>query len=159
MSPPPRVVRVRAAGPAPPGPAEPTVVLIDGSVEEWRGAGSWSLAGGSIALAIVRAGDEPVESLAGECDLRALLRGRPAEPHHWNLHASAESELEAWIEAIGRAVQERPLAAGVFAGCLRITGRIAPRDGLVVESLAYSMLQSGPEHQSWLHSRTRAPRR
>lgn len=150
----PRVVRVRAMGPAPPTPAQPTVVVVEGSVEEWRGARMWSPIGGTIVVGLVRGGDDWVEGLAGECDLRALCGGRAIDPRHWNLHATTESEIDAWIGAIERSLAERPLTAGVLAGCLRVTTRIAASEGLVVESLAYSMLQSGPEHQSWLHSRT-----
>lgn len=146
-------MRVRVAHEAPRPTARPAVVVVDGSVDEWRSASGWMPVAGSIVLGVVRAGDELVGPLACCCDLRALLGGRASDSRDWNLHAAAESDVDVWIRAIERAVEERPLAAGALAGCLRVTSRVAPSDGLVVESLTYSMLQSGPEHSSWLTSR------
>jgi enoyl-CoA hydratase/carnithine racemase len=43
----------------------------------------------------------------------------------------------------------------VLRDVLRVTGPLDVPDALVVESLAYSMLQSGPQHRAWLTARAR----
>ncbi|MEV8546483.1 enoyl-CoA hydratase/isomerase family protein [Streptomyces sp. NPDC051572] len=49
-----------------------------------------------------------------------------------------------------------PRAAVTLTGLLRLTEQLPVRDGLVAESLAYSMLLAGPEFSEW---RARTPRR
>lgn len=63
------------------------------------------------------------------------------------------------LDAVAAAVTTRPLAAHALLDVLRLTERLPVADGLVVESLAYSMLLAGPEHRRWLERRTgrRAP--
>lgn len=51
-----------------------------------------------------------------------------------------------------------PLAAVTTAQVLRRTGRTDASDGLLVESLAYATLQSGPEFTAWLADRGRRVR-
>ncbi|HVY10457.1 MAG TPA: enoyl-CoA hydratase/isomerase family protein [Mycobacteriales bacterium] len=50
-------------------------------------------------------------------------------------------------------------AAAVLAAVLDVTAALPVEDALIVESLAYSTLQSGPEHQAWLASRKPRERR
>lgn len=57
------------------------------------------------------------------------------------------------LARIEAAVERAPLAAVTLAQVLRV-GEHLDRDGaLVVESLAYAALQSGPEHARWLATR------
>jgi hypothetical protein len=42
-----------------------------------------------------------------------------------------------------------PYAAIVLAGLLRVTAELPVREGLIAESLAYSMLLAGPEFHAW----------
>ncbi|HWC34056.1 MAG TPA: enoyl-CoA hydratase/isomerase family protein [Mycobacteriales bacterium] len=57
------------------------------------------------------------------------------------------------------AAARNPQAADVLSAVLSVTSTLPVGDGLVIESLAYSMLQSGPEHQKWLANRLqREPR-
>ncbi|MFE4966133.1 enoyl-CoA hydratase/isomerase family protein [Streptomyces sp. NPDC056660] len=58
--------------------------------------------------------------------------------------------------AIAAYVRASPRAAVTLTGLLRLTERLPAPDGLVAESLAYSMLLAGPEFAGW---RTRTPRR
>jgi enoyl-CoA hydratase/carnithine racemase len=59
---------------------------------------------------------------------------------------------------VSEAAEGNPQASAVLAAVLRITGPLAVEDALVVESLAYSTLQSGTEHRTWLAGRPqRAP--
>jgi len=61
-------------------------------------------------------------------------------------------------EPLVSAVLAHPAAAVVAAQVLRVNERLSVADGLVVESLAYATLQSGPEHQAWLARRGRKVR-
>ncbi|TJY64884.1 enoyl-CoA hydratase/isomerase family protein [Sinimarinibacterium sp. CAU 1509] len=47
-------------------------------------------------------------------------------------------------------IQRSPIAAAVMVRLLRTTEGLAIEDALLVESLAYSTLQTGPEYQRWL---------
>lgn len=58
-------------------------------------------------------------------------------------------------DAIARTVAAAPLAAVTLAGLLGVTARTGVADGLLAESLAYSMLLAGPEYAAW---RARTPR-
>jgi 1,4-dihydroxy-2-naphthoyl-CoA synthase len=51
-------------------------------------------------------------------------------------------------------IRRSPLAAMTFVQVLRVTEHMAVEQALVVESLAYAVLQSGPEFRRWLDGRT-----
>lgn len=51
---------------------------------------------------------------------------------------------------------DKSAAASVLSEVLRVSADLCVDDALVVESLAYSMLQAGPDHRAWLAAR--APR-
>lgn len=50
-----------------------------------------------------------------------------------------------------------PRAALTLVGLLGLTARVTPRDGLLAESLAYSMLLGGPEFAAWRRTRPGRP--
>jgi enoyl-CoA hydratase/isomerase-like protein len=80
----------------------------------------------------------------------ALTGGDPlSAPPGWVAVADVEAEIGHLRTQIGRA----PLAAVVLAQVLRRTEDLRADDGLLVESLAYSTLQSGPEFATWLGQR------
>jgi len=56
-------------------------------------------------------------------------------------------------QAVEAAVYRSPQAATTLAQVLRVGTALSPAAALVVESLAYSTLQSGREHQQWLDGR------
>ncbi|GAB2857149.1 enoyl-CoA hydratase/isomerase family protein [Nocardioides pacificus] len=59
------------------------------------------------------------------------------------------------LKAIEATVSAAPLAAVTLTGLVELTHRSSVREGLVAESLAYSMLLAGPEYAAW---RARTPR-
>jgi len=61
----------------------------------------------------------------------------------------AVDDLDAARDAIATSVASTPSAAGALVGLLRMTAVLPVRDGLVAESLAYSMLLAGPEFAAW----------
>ena len=59
-------------------------------------------------------------------------------------------ELEGATGSVEAAVRRNPQAATTLAQVLRVAAPLGPAAALVVESLAYSTLQAGPEHRVWL---------
>ena len=57
---------------------------------------------------------------------------------------------EAEATALRTNIARAPLAASVLVQLLRATERLPVMDALFAESLAYAVLQSGPEYRSWL---------
>jgi enoyl-CoA hydratase len=81
--------------------------------------------------------DEPEESWAQLCDV-LVPEDDPA------------------LEAIAANLETHPIAATTLALLLRGQERRTIEDGLVAESSAYSVLQSGPEFEAWRSTRPRA---
>jgi enoyl-CoA hydratase/carnithine racemase len=71
----------------------------------------------------------------------------PAEP--W----VGVEELDVAWPTVGAAVVRSAAAAVILVQLLRLNASLGIDDGLVAESLAYSLLQAGPAHQSWLGQR------
>jgi enoyl-CoA hydratase/carnithine racemase len=67
------------------------------------------------------------------------------------------ADAEAAADALVAAARSSPAAAAVLAQVLRATGRLSVADALVVESVAYSLLLTGPDFARWLAER-RVPR-
>ena len=59
--------------------------------------------------------------------------------------------------AIAATAAAAPKAAATLAGLLRMTSDIPVDQGLVAESLAYSMLLAGPEFARWRAARPARP--
>ena len=57
------------------------------------------------------------------------------------------------VERVADAIAANPLASRTLAGVLRATEMLPVAEGLVVESLAYSMLLAGHEFRRWLDGR------
>ena len=68
----------------------------------------------------------------------------------------AVDDIDAARESIAASVRQTPTAASVLVGLLRLTSGLPVLDGLVAESLAYSVLLAGPEFAVW---RAATPRR
>jgi hypothetical protein len=62
------------------------------------------------------------------------------------------------LDAITALVGSQPEAAVVLAQTLRASEATPVASGLVIESLAYSTLQGGPEFRRWMESRSQKPR-
>ena len=71
-----------------------------------------------------------------------------ADPH---LAAACDVQLRRVDEAAALCanIARSPLAATVLVQLLRLTENLTLADGLVAESLAYSVLQAGPEFRRW----------
>ncbi len=59
----------------------------------------------------------------------------------------------AWLPRLEAACATAPLAAVSLVQLLRLSAGLGVADGLVAESVVYSMLQPGPEHRGWLARR------
>lgn len=59
------------------------------------------------------------------------------------------------VTSIEKVAGGSPIAAATAVGVLRVNERLPVADGLIVESLAYSTLQGGPEFAAWLAGRRR----
>jgi enoyl-CoA hydratase/carnithine racemase len=55
---------------------------------------------------------------------------------------------------LAASVSKHPLAAATLVQVLRTTQQLAIEDALIVESMAYAMLQGSAEHRAWLACRT-----
>ncbi|WP_405885231.1 enoyl-CoA hydratase/isomerase family protein [Streptomyces sp. NBC_01136] len=101
---------------------------------------------------LVGVATEPVE--AGE-EFDVLLTGAAAPPRPW---AGCE-DPHAAAHHLADVVAAQPAASVALVQVLRMGGPVPPPERLVLESLAYSMLQSGAGFRAWLASaRTRTPR-
>jgi enoyl-CoA hydratase/carnithine racemase len=63
------------------------------------------------------------------------------------------TDLDDELERLEGRIRAWPIAAVTLAQVLRAGASRAVPTGLLIESLAYSMLQSGPEFQAWLSER------
>lgn len=83
-------------------------------------------------------------------------RGSARAAREADVTVASEAEATALRANIARA----PLAASVLVQLLRATERLPVMDALFAESLAYAVLQAGPEYRSWLAAnRAAAPAR
>jgi enoyl-CoA hydratase/carnithine racemase len=100
----------------------------------------------SVIIGVSRAA-EPASVVAEGVDVALTVASDPPVP--WVACPDLDQELE---RLEGR-IRAWPIAAVTLAQVLRAgTGQTVPT-GLVIESLAYSMLQSGPEFEAWLRER------
>lgn len=95
------------------------------------------------------------EALAGLPCVVAALGDRCAPGLVAACDVRLQSEQE--LEGLASSVHARPIAATALVQLLRNSAGKTSEEGLFLESLAYSTLQSGPEFRTWLASRT--PRR
>lgn len=84
-----------------------------------------------------------------------VIRDEPEEP--WTrLCDTLIPERDPVLEVIAANLEAHPIAATTLALLLRGQERRTIDDGLVAESSAYSVLQSGPEFEAWRAGRTPA---
>ncbi len=65
----------------------------------------------------------------------------------------AVADIRSTAAAVAAAVRRSPRAAMTLAGLLRLTATLPVAEGLLAESLAYSMLLAGDEFRRWRSSR------
>jgi enoyl-CoA hydratase/carnithine racemase len=85
--------------------------------------------------------------LARAPGLDVLLTTEPAAGPPWR---SCPEGLEVALADLATGVEQAPRAATTLVQVLRAGRGRSLEDGLTIESLAYAMLQAGPEHQAWL---------
>jgi hypothetical protein len=98
--------------------------------------------------AIVVGVSDEVRDVAFDC-FDVLLTTAADPPRPWTACASTE----ATVADLDRAVSASPAAAATLVGVLRATEPASVENALVVESLAYSMLQHGEVFLDWLAHR------
>lgn len=132
------------------------LVLVDLSGEDWSRADLVSAAGRGLAgrtVVTVGVTDRPLPAAASPLIERLTCTLAPGGPGRaWVRSPDPEAAVAAIREHVGAA----PRAALTLAGLLPATARASTPDGLLLESLAYSLLLAGPEHAGW---RSRTPRR
>jgi Enoyl-CoA hydratase/isomerase len=104
----------------------------------------------SVIIGVSRAAI-PTSRAAEQVDVALTVAAAPAVP--W----VACTDLDQELERLEGRVRSRPIAAVTLAQVLRAGTRQAIPTGLLIESLAYSMLQSGSEFQAWLSERPERP--
>ena len=106
-----------------------------------------------LPAVVVDVGDDPADNVG------AALAGLPV------VSAAVGAGGESWdlvLDDPGPALEgmrANPQASVVAVQTLRRAGGLGLSDALMVESLAYATLQSGPEHARWLAGRGRRSRR
>ena len=66
-------------------------------------------------------------------------------------------DVDQAIASVIETVEAAPRAASTLTGLLRLSATLGAQDGLIAESLAYSMLLAGPEFARWRGSRPIRP--
>jgi Enoyl-CoA hydratase/isomerase len=101
----------------------------------------------TLPCVVVVVGDPEVVRAGGDI----AVTDAPEAPRPW-IGGIGCPGLEGLVTAIAR----NPTAAVTLAQLLRASAWLPAEHGLVAESIAYGLLQAGPEHRSWL---ARAPLR
>lgn len=133
------------------GRPRPALVVVDLDDSDWTQAAAIAerLAGGRHPVLVgVATGSLPDEAAPVLAQLTCTLApGGPGRA--WVVPEPGD------LDRIGEIVAAAPRAAVALAGLLPLTAVLEVPEGLVAESLAYSMLLAGEEFRGW---RTRTPR-
>jgi hypothetical protein len=149
------------------GAAEPTLSVADAleRLRDPRAPEAFSPLGGAGLLLVDLAGEARAASAADLAAARAALAQLPCPTLalHAPTASPAGAELAPAFDVVARdaaelapviaAVRRTPLASLGLVQLLRHSEGLAPHQGLVAESLVYSMLQGGPELARWLVGR------
>jgi enoyl-CoA hydratase/carnithine racemase len=102
-------------------------------------------------LIVVGVGGPDTRGARGAEQLDLNVTHREVTSPCWVRRPDVEGELV----RLDRAIRLSPDASAAYAQVLRVGGSMSVEQGLLVESLAYSTLQSGPEFAGWIRGRTR----
>jgi hypothetical protein len=130
----------------PPNP----LVLVDLSRDEWEYAEAAVAALRRRTVVTVGFGDEPLPAASAPVLEALTCTLAPDGPGRTWTPASTED-----VAHIAATVTAAPRASLTLDGLLGVTSRSDVADGLVAESLAYSMLLAGPEFAAWRAGRPR----
>lgn len=139
-------------------------LLFDGSLQGWRRLSAVDLDPDDSFLAyLLRAPALLLARVRGHCQGYATaLVGRMdlvfrVDPDvEESPFCGSEHDVAQRLTQVRAATAAWPSAATLAASLLRGQARQDPATGLLAESTAYSLLQSGPEFRRWLASRTSA---
>lgn len=98
----------------------------------------------------------PPEAASALDALTCTLVPRGTRPPGLSTCVAVDDVADA-VEQLAQSVAACPQAATTLVVLLRLTSRLDVADGLVAESLAYSMLLAGSEFSTWRASRPRRP--
>lgn len=140
-----------AAGPAP----SLVVVELDEGADDATLASAVAVARFS-ALPMVGVGRGPLGQRFGDLGavLTTTLVAEDAESARWQ---AGVVDVDGALAQIAATAEWSPRATHTLAGLLRLTAILPVTEGLAAESLAYSMLLSGPEFRRWLDDREFRP--
>ena len=95
---------------------------------------------------------EPLESLRALPAVTVALSGEAplVEGASFDVHVQTQTDLDALLAG----QQGSPLASLALVQLLRLGAGLRIESALTAESMAYSMLQSGPEFRAWLETNT-----
>jgi len=133
---------------------QPTLVVIDLDTPRSTGLERLPVAFGGVVVGLSRAVlTEPSPDIRAGVDLVLVpgdvTRLGPSHGAGW----VAVADLDAELSRIEDAVKRSPVAAVTLMQVLRAGSAGSVEHDLLVESLAYSALQAGVEHLSWLGGR------
>ncbi|WP_068273018.1 enoyl-CoA hydratase/isomerase family protein [Aldersonia kunmingensis] len=131
-------------------PAEP-LVLVDLDRDEWSHLDDAVAALRTRSVVVVGVSNDPLPGHAAPLLEAFTCTLAPNGPGRSWAKGTAEE-----VDAIETVVAAAPRASIAMAGLLDLTSSTDVRNGLIAESLAYSMLLAGPEFADW---RTNTPRR
>lgn len=130
--------------------ARPLIVVGVAGDDDWAGV---EVPAAFPAVVVVVGASEAPAIEPGGADV--ALTSIPGAPAPWVRAPDAAQAMTALIDRITNA----PTAAVTLVQVLRAGRGMTVEEGLVLESLAYSMLQSGPEFSRWRAGRAPAPTR
>ncbi|WP_169945184.1 enoyl-CoA hydratase/isomerase family protein [Microbispora sp. H11081] len=135
--------------------SSPPVLVVDLGATDWSDTSIMSAAVRALtepSVVVIGVSDTALPAAAADLLEHLTLTFAPGGPgRSW----VAVPEVETAVAAVAATVVAVPRASVTLAMLLRSTARIPVRDGLQMESLAFSTLQSGPEFAAWLGSRPR----
>jgi hypothetical protein len=131
-------------------PAEPLVV-VDLNRDEWSHLDDAVVALGTRSVVVIGVSGEPLPPQAAPLLEAFTCTLAPAGPGRSWAPGTADD-----LDAILATVTAAPRASIALAGLLDLTSGVDVENGLIAESLAYSMLLAGPEFADW---RRATPRR
>lgn len=134
------------------GRAAPPIVFVDLDGTDWTAIdNAISALGAGRNTVVVGVATDALPEAAAPLLERLTCTVAPGGPDRmWAVGAVDD------IDRIASTVATAPFAAVTLAGLLDLTSRLPVPEGLVAESLAYSMLLGGPEFTTW---REQLPRR
>lgn len=132
------------------GRARPSLIVVDldqrvGDAELAEAAAAAALTHG-VVIGVGRGPLGPRFAALGAA-LTTTLVDAAVENERWQ---AGVADVPAALERITVTAQRAPVAARTLAGLLRLTASASVDDGLIGESLAYSMLLAGAEFATWL---------